>query len=124
MNDTTRKGEVKSRSELFSGSDIRPNLNDHHHFGCPTYVLHNSLKGGNSTPTWLPRARVSLVLNHRTEMLSAQYYVKVKDTFEAIYGLREDLHDKWKYKFGFTRETGRGRKITTRKNRKECILVK
>jgi hypothetical protein len=32
MNDATRKGEVKSRSELFSGSDISPTLKYHHHF--------------------------------------------------------------------------------------------
>jgi hypothetical protein len=62
MNDTTKKGEVKSRSELFSGSEIRPNLKNHHHFGCPTYVLDNSLQGGNKIPKWLPRARVGIYL--------------------------------------------------------------
>jgi hypothetical protein len=132
MNDTTRKGEVKSRSEMFSGSEISPNLKDHHHFGCPTYVLDNSLQGGNSIPKWLPRARVgvylgkslkharnvSLVLNPRTGMVSAQYHVKVDDTFETIRGLRESTHGTWKEKCGFTREPGRGRKITTGKQPK------
>jgi hypothetical protein len=106
MNDMARTGEEKTRIELFTGSETRPNLKNHHHIGAPTYVLDNSMQGGKKLPKWMAQARVgvylgkslrhvrniSLVLNPRTGMVSPQFHVKVDDTFETVQGVHESTH--------------------------------
>jgi hypothetical protein len=99
-NDVSRIGAEKSRIELFSGTDVRPSLRHHHHFGVPVYILDSSIQSGKKIPKWMPRARVgiyvgkwlrharsvSLVLNPRTGLVSPQYHCKYHDTFETVRG--------------------------------------
>jgi Reverse transcriptase (RNA-dependent DNA polymerase) len=120
-NDVPRMGTKRSRTELFAGVDVRPNLKNHHHFGIPVYVLDNSMQAGRKIPKWMPRARVgiylgksprhagnvSLVLNPRTGMVSPQFHMKYDETFETVRGIREESHGTWRQKCGFTREQPR-----------------
>jgi hypothetical protein len=46
LNNTSSKHGEKSRIELFTRSNVRPNLNHHHHVGIPVYVLHKQLQQG------------------------------------------------------------------------------
>jgi hypothetical protein len=100
-NNVPKVGQDKTRFELFSGTDIRPNLRHHHHFGVPVYVLDSNMQSDKKIPKWMPRARVviyvgkslrharsvSLVLNTRTVLVSPQFHCKYDDTFETIRGL-------------------------------------
>jgi hypothetical protein len=148
LNDTARPGEEKTRIERFTGSDVRPNVKDQHHLGCPAYVLDSDMQSGKNIPKWMPRARVgiylgksprharnvSLVLNPRTGMVSPQYHMKIDDTFETVVGVREATHGTWREKCGFRKEStkktteypGAGRRLGTRiekeDSKKEGIL--
>jgi hypothetical protein len=116
LNDTPMKNKTKSRLEIFASTPVSPNIKHHHHIGIPVYVLNDELQAGKKIPKWLPRARVgiylgksprharnvSLVLNPRTGMTSAQYHVKFDDTFDTVSSLREDSHGWWLQKCGFT----------------------
>ena len=51
-NATPRKGQELSPLELFSGVQIAPKLRHFHAFGCPTYVLDNTLQSGQGAPKW------------------------------------------------------------------------
>ena len=104
---------------MFATTSIRPNIKQHHHIGVPAYVLNNDLQAGKKIPKWLPRARVgiylgksprharnvSLILNPRTGMTSAQYHVTFDDTFETVSHLREESHGWWLQKCGFSKTT-------------------
>ena len=119
LNDTPKKDQEHSRIEMFANTKTRPNINQHHHIGVPAYVLENELQAGKKIPKWLPRARVgiylgksprharnvSLILNPRTGMTSAQYHIKFDDTFETVKDLRETSHGWWLQKCGFTNST-------------------
>ena len=77
---------------------MRPKLKHFHNFGCPTYILDNSLASGKSIPKWKSRSRlgvylgpspnhaktVSLVLNPRTGHVSPQFHIKHDDFFETV----------------------------------------
>jgi hypothetical protein len=116
LNDTPTKNETKTRLEIFANTPVSPNIKHHHHIGVPAYVLTDELQAGKKIPKWLPRARVgiylgksprharnvSLVLNPRTGMTSAQYHVRFDDTFDTVSSLREDSHGWWLQKCGFT----------------------
>ena len=79
-NSTPRKGEDQSHLEKFSGVNAKPKLRHFHDFGCPTYVLDNTLQSGQVAPKWKHCSRlgvylgpspshaqsVALVLNPRT----------------------------------------------------------
>ena len=83
--------------ELFTRTEVAPNLKQMHTFGCPVYTLHNRLQAGGSVPRWHPRARlgvnlgpspkhgrqVSLVLSPITGLVSPQYHVSHDDYFET-----------------------------------------
>ena len=49
-NATPRKGEELSPLEKFSGMQVMPKLRHFHAFGCPTYVLDNTLQSGQGAP--------------------------------------------------------------------------
>jgi hypothetical protein len=99
-NDQKRQGDNLTRIEKFSGSEIEPNMKNHHHIGIPVYVLDNDLQAGKKIPKWMPRARVviylgksprharnvALVLNPRTGLVSPQFHVRFDDTFETVKG--------------------------------------
>jgi hypothetical protein len=62
MNDSIANDEISTRIEKFSDMEIRPNINHHHHFGAPTYVLDNALQAGQKISKWSPRARIGIYL--------------------------------------------------------------
>ena len=94
-NSTPRKGENDSPLEKFTGVLVRPKLRHFHAFGCPTYVLDNTLQSGQGVPKWKQHARlgvylgpspsharmVALILNPRTGHVSPQFHVKFDDFF-------------------------------------------
>jgi hypothetical protein len=110
MNDTPRKDDIESRIEKFTSGSVRPNLKEHLHFGVPAYVLQDDLQERRKINKWMPRARIgiylgksprharsiSLILNHRTGMVSPQYHIKFDDTFETIKGSSDPEHGTWK----------------------------
>ena len=84
--------------EVFSRSEVSPNLKHHHTFGCPVFALNNALQSGKSQPRWTSRARVginlghsprhspsvSLVLNTDTGLVSPQYHVQFDELFDSL----------------------------------------
>ena len=86
-----------SQLELFSRTEIAPNLRQLHIFDCLVYTLHSNLQSVKSIPKWNPRARlgvnlgpsprhrrqVSLILNLMTRLVSLQYHVIYDDYFET-----------------------------------------
>ena len=55
-NSTPCKGEDESPLEKFTGVPVRPKLRYFNAFGCPTYVLDNSLQNGQGVPKWKQHA--------------------------------------------------------------------
>ena len=122
LNETCYKDNKKTRLEVFSGTDVSPNMRHHHHFGVPVYVLDNHLQSGFKIGKWLPRSRVgiylgksprhartvALVLNPRTGNVSPQFHVKFDDLFETVKGVSDDAHGIWKSKCGFSKENPKG----------------
>ena len=51
-NATPKKGKDSSPLEIFSGVKVAPKLRHFHSFGCPTYVLDNTLQSGQGAPKW------------------------------------------------------------------------
>ena len=104
-NATPKKGEDSSPLEKFSGLKVVPKLRHFHAFGCPTYVLDNTLQSGQSAPKCRQRSRlgvylgpspnhaqsVALVLNPRTGHVSPQFHVKLDDFFETVEKKPTDL---------------------------------
>ena len=108
--------------ELFANTDVRPNVQQSHPFGCPAYVLGNKLQNQQSLRRWMPRSRlginlgfsllharsVALILNPRTGLVSPQYHVKFDDLFETTTYARNTALDlrEWQYKSYFKTRDG------------------
>ena len=104
-NSTPRKSEDSSPIERFTGVPVRPKLRHYHAFGCPTYVIDNSLQSGQGAPKWKQRARlgiylgpspshaptVALILNPHTGHVSPQFHVKFDDFFETMWNSPTDM---------------------------------
>ena len=102
-----RNGKEKSPIEIFSGSDVRPNLEHLHPFGCPVYVLRDKLQNGQKVPKWELRARcgiyigpsphhatsVGLILSNETGIVSPQFHCIYDDLFETT--KTDDVTSKW-----------------------------
>ena len=87
----------KTPAATFAASNVRPNMHHYQTFGCPAYVLDNTLQSGGSTPKWADRARVGiylgqsrthassvgLILNTQTGLVSPQFHVKFDNLFET-----------------------------------------
>ena len=92
-----RENHSKSPEELFARTQVRPTTKYLHPFGCPVFVLHEALQGGNSIPKWDERSRVgvflghsaqhaqnvSLILNPRTGYVSPQFHCVYDDHFDS-----------------------------------------
>ena len=88
----------KSPTELFTGSQVAPNLQHIKPFGCPVYVLDNAMQAGKKISKWEIRSRlgiylgmsphharsVALVLNLETGHVSPQFHVKFDSKFETV----------------------------------------
>jgi hypothetical protein len=117
--ETPRLKDGHSPLEIFSGVRVKPNMRHFHPFGCPTYVLHNSLQAGHKIPKWQDRARVgiylgrspqhartvALVLNLQTGLTSPQFHVVHDDMFETTRSQPTRLlpQSLWQEKTGFVK---------------------
>ena len=98
LNATPSKVTGQVANQMFSRTDTPTVLRHFHPFGCPTYVLNDSLAAGQSIPKWHKRARlgvylgrspchaqsVALVLNLATGLVSPQFHLKFDDLFETV----------------------------------------
>ena len=125
-----KKGEDSSPLEKFSGVKVVPKLRHFHAFGCPTYILDNTLQSGQCAPKWRQRSRlgvylgpspnhawsVALVLNLRTGHVSPQFHVKFDDFFKTVQKKPTDLdapEPEWKYLSGFAIQKGQSKSSAT-----------
>ena len=83
---------------------VKQHFKHFHPFGCPAYVLDDNLQDGKSHPKWKPRTKVgvylgrskhhasnvSLILNPKTDHISAQYHVIFDDDFHTVTSASED----------------------------------
>ena len=90
--------ENKTPTQLFSGSDININPKHWAPFGCPTYVLNDSLAQQQVHPKWNERARVginlgfskqharsvALVLSLHSGLVSPQFHISFDHKFETM----------------------------------------
>ena len=109
LNATPSKVTGQVANQMFAGTEAPTVLRHFHPFGCPTYVLNNSLAAGKSIPKWHKRARlgvylgrspnhsqsVALVLNLATGLVSPQFHLKFDDLFETVKGERT-FPNNWK----------------------------
>lgn len=98
INCTHFKGKDLTPIEIFSGSDVIPNVSQTHPFGCPAYALDGAVQGGQKAPKWNTRARmaiylgaspqhastVGLLMSLTTGLVSPQFHVRYDDTFQTL----------------------------------------
>jgi hypothetical protein len=124
---TPQLGSTVSPIEKFTGIDVRPNLKDVHHFGCPAYVLDAKLQAQQNLSKWNSRSRagiylgpslnharsVSLVMNPETGLVSCQFHVQFDDFFESIRnpGNGPSLQPAWHLLAGFDPISGHHQEI-------------
>jgi Reverse transcriptase (RNA-dependent DNA polymerase)/GAG-pre-integrase domain len=98
LNATPSKVTGSIANQLFTRSEVPTVLRHFHPFGCPTYILNDSLAAGKSIPKWHKRARlgvylgrspehsqsVALVMNLATGLVSPQFHLKFDDLFETV----------------------------------------
>ena len=109
MQDTSRRSSL----QLFSNSNIQSNMKHAKTFGCPCYVLDNTLQSGSIFHKWNQRARVgiyigrspqhaknvSLVLDRNSGLVSPQFHVEHDNEFDTV--KQEKYECKWQLKAGF-----------------------
>ena len=92
------RADSRSPTELFTSSEVKPNLDHFKPFGCPVYVLDNAMQAGKKISKWEIRARlglylgmsmqharsVALILNIETGHVSPQFHVKFDSKFETV----------------------------------------
>lgn len=91
--------EHRSPYEKFTGVAVEPNLHNFHTFGCPVYILDNTLQQqGAQSSKWQEHSRigiylglspqhagtVSLVMNTDTGLVSPQFHCKYDERFETV----------------------------------------
>ena len=89
----------------FSGSDALFDISDEHAFGCPAYVLDDSLQNNKKMPKWNSRIRVgicvgkspfhagsvNLVMNTTIGLISPQHHCVFDDNFTTVPALRRGM---------------------------------
>jgi hypothetical protein len=104
------EGDKKGKApiQLFSRVPVKVQLKNYHPFGCPTYVLHDTLAGGKYHPKWNDRTRVgmhigqsdqhassvALVLNINTGHVSPVFHCVFDDHFDCV-PTDVSVHSKW-----------------------------
>jgi len=104
----------RSPEQLFGGTKISTNPKHWIPFGCPVYVLKDSLQSGNIHHKWKERARigiylglsprhnrtVGLVLSRTSGLVSPQFHFHADRAFQTVG--KGDIHDvTWLEKTGF-----------------------
>ena len=118
MNITPRSKDGKMPLSLFANTDDLPKLDSLHPFGCPAYILENSLQQGKKIDKWANRSRVGmylgpspnhartvhLILSIRTGLVSPQFHVTFDDYFESIKWVDFMPRSEWQIKARIVRE--------------------
>ena len=111
--------ERRSAVQIFSGAKVHHNSKHQKTFGCPVYVLDNSLQQNGIFHKWNQRSRVgiylgkspqhaknvSLVLNRNTGLVSPQFHVEHDNNFDSM--KQERYESSWQWKAGFVSQTAK-----------------
>ena len=106
----------RSPMQIFSRSKVNHNTKHQMTFGCPAYVLDNTLQQKGIFHKWNQRSRVgvylgrspqhaknvSLILDRMTGLVSPQFHVQFDNRFETT--KQEWYESKWQIKAGFVSE--------------------
>ena len=107
-NQFPRTGKTASPLELFTSSQVRPNLKHLHPFSCPVYVLQASLQNRSKIPRWQECTQLGIYLGHSpyhatsvglilsltTSLVSLQFHC-IYDDFFATPWLNRHTVSKW-----------------------------
>ena len=115
LNETPNMMDESRRSplQMFSNSMVQCNVKHAKTFGCPCYVLDNSLQSGTIFHKWNQRSRVgiyigrsprhaqniSLVLDRNSGLVSPQFHVEHDNDFDTV--SQEQYDSKWQLRAGF-----------------------
>ena len=120
-------GERRTPTEIFSKSKVASNPKHWKAFGCPVYVLDNSLQGQLPFHKWKSRSKVgvyvgkspmhgqnvALVLDRETGLVSLQFHVVFDPMFETVKHIT--VKSKWQIKAGFVGQWESSKPIKTGK---------
>lgn len=109
MSDATKRSPL----QIFSNSVVSVNKKHFKPFGCPVYVLDESLQTNRPHGKWKERTHVgiylgrsphhprnvALVLSPTTGLVSPQFHVKFDSSFSTVKDLK--IESKWQLKAGF-----------------------
>ena len=105
----------KTPLQMFSKSEVQPNVKHYQTFGCPAYVLDSALQAQKPHHKWNQRSRVgiylgqspfhgknvALILDRTTGLVSPQFHVKFDPQFHTV---KQDYFDSyWQIKAGLKR---------------------
>jgi transposase InsO family protein len=113
-----KNADAQSPLSTFAGSQVNPNPNDWHHFGCPVYVLDVRLQSNGAIfDKWRQRSRVgiylgrspqharsvALVLNPESGLVSPQFHISFDSSFQTLDPKRGEasVTSMWQEKAGF-----------------------
>jgi len=109
---TPRSQDGKVPLSIFSNLSRSPDLKSLHPFGCPVYVLENTLKQVQTLGKWENRSRIGMYLGHsptharsvhlvlsiRTGLVSPQFHVRFDNFFESTSWVKFMPRSEWKFK--------------------------
>ena len=117
-NHTPNMGDSEKRSPIsaFAKSDVATNPKHFQTFGCPTYVLNNTLQQNAPFNKWRERSKVgiylgkspahsnnvALVLDRRTGLVSPQFHVRFDPSFHSV--MQDEFDSQWQNKAGFIKK--------------------
>ena len=118
INLTPRSKDGEIPLSLFARSSDPPRLETLHPFGCPAYVLENTLQQGTKIGKWENRSRIGmylgpsptharsvhLIMSIKTGLVSPQFHVKFDDFYETIKWENYMPKSEWQYKARLMRE--------------------
>jgi len=102
-----------------------PRFETLHPFGCPAYVLENTLQPGNKIGKWENRSRIGmyldpsptharsvhLIISIKTGLVLPQFHVNFDDFYETIKWENFMPKSDWQYKARISRERERPSKL-------------
>ena len=120
-----QNNERKSPAQLFHKTNVLANPKHFQPFGCPVYVLNNSLQASRPHHKWNERSRVgiylghsplhgknvSLVLDRVTGLVSPQFHVKYDPQFQTV--KQDNFDSQWQIKAGFADDKSLSKMFTT-----------
>jgi hypothetical protein len=127
INKTMFPGRDETPLELFSRTQVLPNMKDEHPFGCPVYALDGRLQGHIKIDKWTSRARlaiylgnspqhsqsVGLLLSLTSGLVSPQFHARYNDCFHTVTPHSSPIESRWQAVTGFLPLERGKRKNTT-----------